>query len=60
MWRETGNDPVAEEVDDLASDDEEEEHPHPFIESEATEISEDDRVDAEMADWPSDEDLNYV
>ncbi len=43
----------------LDADEHKDEQLNPFIEMEATEKSEDDKIDEEMAEWPSDDDLNY-
>ena len=57
MWAQTPDSPVMQDLDGCALN--ADEQLKPFIDMEATEKSEDDRIDSEMADWPSDDDLNY-
>jgi len=61
MWAKTPESPVMKDLDGYAldADEDNDEQLNPFIEMEATEKSEDDKVDEDMADWPSDDDLNY-
>ena len=61
MWAKTPESPLMKDLDGCAldADEDNDEQLNPFIEMEATEKSEDDKVDEDMADWPSDDDLNY-
>ncbi len=61
MSAQTTESPLMQDLDGCAldADEDKDEQLNPFIEMEATEKSEDDKIDEEMADWPSDDDLNY-